>query len=108
MERISRLLEDNYFTIMSIISCLYIGLVSFMYPRFIDFQRDLQEKFVDLYNKLNKEFLWHVLGRQYLSITSSFLIFTLICILICILFSIKNNTIYLCLISINESVEFFV
>jgi hypothetical protein len=89
LEQITSILEDDYFTIMSIIAGLYIGLLAFMYPRIIDFKTSIQNKFVALYKMFSRGFCGF-LQWMYLPIISGLLIFTLGCIL----FSIKNDEFY--------------
>ena len=73
--------SENYFTIMSIISGLYIGLLAFMYPRVVDFKRDMQDKFIVLY----QDFSSHNIQKYYLCSISSLLIFALFCIFMSII-----------------------
>ena len=46
LEPLNSVLENHYFTIMSVITGLYVGLLAFMYPRIIDFKSKIQNEFV--------------------------------------------------------------
>ena len=67
------MLENHYFTIMSIIAGVYIGFLAFMYPRIIDFKSKIQNEFVFLYKKFS---LGYVQGT-YLFVISTLLVFAL-------------------------------
>lgn len=86
VEQTASMLQEHYYTIMSIIAGLYIGFLAFMYPQIIDFKRDIEDKFTALY----KIFARKILSRSYLVIISGLLIFSLSCIF----FSIKDEAFY--------------
>lgn len=71
IKEVSSLLEENYFTVMSIIAALYIGLLAFMYPKIIEIRQNLNNYF--LYNHFSKK--WYI--KIYCYIISAFLIFNL-------------------------------
>ena len=71
IKEVSSLLEENYFTVMSIIAALYIGLLAFMYPKIIEIKQNLNNDF--LYNYFSKK--WYI--KIYCYIISVLLIFNL-------------------------------
>ncbi len=87
------MLENHYFTIMSIIAGLYIGFLAFMYPRIIDFKSKIQNEFVVLYKNFSRGFVQGV----YLLVISALLTFALFSIGISIIYQ-KTYFIYLNLI----------
>lgn len=83
------LLTENYFTVMSIIAALYIGLLAFMYPKIIDVKKEIQQKYFYLYEDFEKE-----RGvKYYFPIISVCLILTLFFIFVSILLN-KTIAIY--------------
>lgn len=73
IEPLNSMLENHYFTIMSIIAGLYIGFLAFMYPRIIDFKSKIQNEFVVLY----KIFSHGRVQGVYLFVISALLTFAL-------------------------------
>lgn len=49
IKEISSLLDENYFTVMSIIAALYIGLLAFMYPKIIEVKQNVNNNFLYKY-----------------------------------------------------------
>ena len=84
------MLENHYFTIMSIIAGLYIGFLAFMYPRIVDFKSKIQNEFVVLYKNFSHGFVQGV----YLFVISALLTFALFSIGISIIDQ-KPHYIYL-------------
>lgn len=82
LEPLNSVLENHYFTIMSVITGLYVGLLAFMYPRIIDFKSKIQNEFVFLYKTFSHKYL----QRYYLHIISGLLIFTLFSICLSIIY----------------------
>lgn len=68
------LLENNYFTVMSIIAALYIGLLAFMYPKIIEVKQNVNNNFLYKYFARNFEI------KNYCLIISFLLIFNLLSI----------------------------
>lgn len=90
IEPLNSMLENHYFTIMSIIAGLYIGFLAFMYPRIVDFKSKIQNEFVVLYKNFSHGFVQGV----YLLVISALLTFALFSIGISIIDQ-KPHYIYL-------------
>lgn len=81
IEPFNSMLENHYFTIMSIIAGLYVGFLAFMYPRIIDFKSKIQNEFVILY----KRFSHGCVQGIYLFVISALLTFALFSIVVSII-----------------------
>jgi hypothetical protein len=70
-------LTDNYFTIMSVLAAVYIGLIAFVYPQIIKLKQDLQNNFPIIYDKFSKSFA----TQSYMHFLTGFLFFNICCMI---------------------------
>ncbi|MDR1499244.1 MAG: hypothetical protein LBS34_03070 [Rickettsiales bacterium] len=67
-------LLNNYYAIVAIVSGLYVGLISFMYPKIFDAENQIKKKWLELYEQFFEK---KKLRHYYISLISFFLLVSL-------------------------------
>ncbi len=77
------MIENNYFTIMSIIAAIHIGFLAFVYPKIIEIKTEFQNNFPEIYKDFSRNFSI----KSYLYFISGFLLLNILCLIISVTLS---------------------